>query len=151
MQELIKQIAEVLSKIEYDLLTATLTMLLLVFAMFCNQILGAVMARTGIENTFDIKRLLRSFLKGFLICVAIQIFCIVLDLIPVLLERVNVIGEESIVSTLMTVIEVIAILVIALVKYCKEVYEKLLTLFEVKKDEVTEFIQQNASKQKEQG
>ena len=151
MQELIKQIAEVLSKIEYDLLTASLAMILLVFAMFCNQVLGAVMARTGHENTFDPKRLFRSFLKGSLICLSILIFCVVLDVFPVLLERVNVIGNDSIVSTLMTVLEVLAILTIAIVKYCKEVYEKLLTLFEVNKDEVTEFIQQNASKQKEQG
>lgn len=126
-------------------------MTLLVFAMFCNQILGAVMARTGFENTFDIKRLLRSFLKGFLICNAILIFCIVLDVFPVLLERVNVIGSDSIVSTIMTVLEVVAILVIAIVKYCKEVYEKLLTLFEVNIDEVKEFIQQNSSPQKGNG
>ena len=151
MEELIKQIADILSKIEYDLLTACLAMTLLVFAMFCNQILGAVMARTGFENTFDIKRLLRSFLKGFLICNAILIFCIVLDVFPVLLERVNVIGSDSIVSTIMTVLEVVAILVIAIVKYCKEVYEKLLTLFEVNIDEVKEFIQQNSSPQKGNG
>ena len=151
MEELIKQIADILSKIEYDLLTACLAMTLLVFAMFCNQILGAVMARTGFENTFDIKRLLRSFLKGFLICNAILIFCIVLDVFPVLLERVNVIGSDSIVSTIMTVLEVVAILVIAIVKYCKEVYEKLLTLFEVNVDEVKEFIQQNSSPQKGNG
>lgn len=151
MQELIKQITDILSKIEYDLLTACLAMTLLVFAMFCNQILGAVMARTGFENTFDIKRLLRSFLKGFLICNAILIFCIVLDVFPVLLERVNVIGSDSIVSTIMTVLEVVAILVIAIVKYCKEVYEKLLTLFEVNIDEVKEFIQQNSSPQKGNG
>lgn len=151
MQELIKQIAEVLSKIEYDLITACLAMTLLVFFMFCNQILGAVMARTGKENTFDLKRLLRSFLKGFLICVAILIFCVGLDVFPVLLERVNIVGSDSVVSTIATVLEVLAILIITITKYIKEVYEKLLTLFEVKKDEVTEFIQQNASKQKEQG
>lgn len=136
MQELMKQIAEILSKIEYDLLTASLAMCLLVFAMFCNQILGAVMARTGNENTFDYKRLLKSFLKGFLICIAILIFCIVLDVFPVLLERINIIDKESILSTMMTVLEVLAILVIAITKYCKEVYDKLLTLFEVTQEEV---------------
>lgn len=137
MSELIKQISEILGKIETDLITASLAMVLLVFAMFCNQALGAVMARTGNTNTFDPKRLGRSFLKGLLICLSILIFCIVLDVFPVLLERVNIIGENSVVSTVVTVLQVITILIISITKYCKEVYEKLLTLFEVTQDEVS--------------
>lgn len=151
MKLLIEQIVAILSTIEYDLATALLAMVLLAFAMFCNQVLGAVMARTGEENTFDYKRLLKSFLKGLLICLAIFIFCIVLDTFPILLQRVNVIGKDSIVSTIVTVLEVISILVIAIMKYCKEIYEKLLTLFEVNKEEVSEFIQQNSKNQQEIG
>ena len=151
MEELIKQIAEVLSKIERDLLTACLAMTLLMFAMFCNQILGAVMARTGEENTFEFKRLLKSFLKGFLICIAILIFCVVLDVFPVLLERTNMINEESVLSTIVTALEVLVILVIAIVKYCKEVYQKLLTLLEINQEEVKTFMQQNKKSQEENG
>lgn len=151
MEELIKQIAEVFSKIERDLLTACLAMTLLMFAMFCNQILGAVMARTGEENTFKSERLLKSFLKGFLICIAILIFCVVLDVFPVLLERIDMINEESILSTIVTALEVLAILVIAIIKYCKEVYQKLLTLFEINQEEVKTFMQQNKKSQEENG
>lgn len=151
MEELIKQITEVLSKIEQDLLTACLAMTLLMFAMFCNQILGAVMARTGEENTFKFERLLKSFLKGFLICIAILIFCVVLDVFPVLLERINMINEESVLSTIVTALEVLAILVIAIIKYCKEVYQKLLTLFEINQEEVKTFMQQNKKSQEENG
>ena len=139
MEELIKQITEILSKIEYDLLTAMVAMVLLATIMFVNQILGAVMAST--VKQFDIQRLLKSFLKGILICIGILLFCIVLDVFPVLLERVKVLGGESIIPDIVTVLEVTAILVIAIVKYCKEVYQKLLTLFDVKKEEVDELIQ----------
>jgi len=149
MQELIKQIAEILSKIEYDLATSTLALCLLMFAMFCNQILGAVMAST--VGQFDIKRLGRSILKGLLIALAVLLFCIVLDVFPVLLERVNVTTEDSVVSVIVTVLEVLSILVIAITKYCKEIYQKLLTLFEVKEKEVKDFVdpQDYVAKEKE--
>lgn len=138
MKQLFEQILAILSTIEYDLATALLALCLLLFAMFCNQVLGAVMASTC--GQFDIKRLGKSIIKGMLIAVAVFLFCIVLDVFPVLLERVDVTSKDSIVSKIVTVLEVLSILVIAIMKYCKEIYEKLLTLFEVNKEEVDNLV-----------
>jgi len=138
MKQLFEQILAILSTIEYDLATALLALCLLLFAMFCNQVLGAVMASTC--GQFDSKRLGKSIIKGMLIAVAVSLFCIVLDVFPVLLERVDVISKDFKASKIVTVLEVLSILVIAIMKYCKEIYEKLLTLFEVNKEEVDNLV-----------
>ena len=135
----IEQLLSVVETIEYDLLTVLLAMTLLVLCMLANQILGGTIAMTKCE--FDIKRFLKSLLKGFLICLAIVILCTVLDVFPVLLQRINLIDKDSLIKTVITVVNVVAILVIAITKYCKDIYDKLLSLFNVKKEEVDEIVQ----------
>ena len=129
MAAFINQIAELLGTIENDLINAMLALTLLAFLMGCNQLLGAVMAST--INTFNLNRLLKSITKSILICISTVIFCVVLDMFPLLLQRIGLLGNENIVQDIITVLQVLSILVIAIIKYAKEIYKKLLVLFDV--------------------
>lgn len=135
----IEQLLGVVEIVEYDLLTILLALTLLALCMLANQILGGTIAVTKCE--FDVKRFLKSLLKGFLICLAIVILCTVLDVFPVLLQRINLIDKDSLVKTIITVVNVVAILVVAITKYCTDIYNKLLSLFNVKKEEADEIVQ----------
>lgn len=138
-QEFIKQLSEVMGTLQYDLINASFGLFLLLISMLLNQLAGSILALIKLE--FKWGKLLHSIVQGFCIAIVVLGLCTVIDLVPVLLERTKLIGSESIVSQVVTVLEVVAMIVIALVKYIKDIYDKLLKLFNVKKEEVDEAIQ----------
>ena len=148
---LIKEMSNVWNKIEFDLVTALFAMGMLLLSMIGNQLIGAVMAKEA--DQFDKDRLIKSFKKGALITVGILVICLVSDLFPVLLERVNIVSTDfsNSAAEVITALQFIAIIVITIMKYLKEVYQKMLTLFEVNDDDVKKLVtQQNSSEFKEE-
>jgi len=138
-QEFIKQLSDVLGTIEYDLINASFGLFLLLVSMLLNQLAGVILALIKIE--FNWKKLLSSVVQGIAIAIVVEGLCVVVDLAPVLLTRLNIIGEKSDLIKLVTALEICVMLVIAYTKYIKDVYDKLLKLFNVKKEEVDEVVQ----------
>ena len=151
MKLFIEEVTNVWSKVEFDMITVLFGLSLLAVAMISNQAIGATMAKEA--NQFDKDRLIKSIKKGVLITIGLLAICFVTDLLPVLMERANILSENFSegASVVITALQFVAIIVITIMKYVKEVYEKLLTLFEVKDDEVQKLVsQQNSNEFKEE-
>lgn len=127
---------EIINLIKVDLENALIGLGVLLVCYITNMVLGAVMSATVGE--FDFKRFLKSIIKGILIALSMLVFVIVLNIIPLWLERINLINASPL-KDVINVIQVITILVVSITKYCKEIYDKLLTLFDVKEEEVKQF------------
>lgn len=148
---LLEEFANIWTKIEADLVTSLFAIVMLAIAMIANQAIGAVMAKEA--NQFDKDRLIKSIKKGVLITFGLLAMCFVSDLMPVLLERTNILSDEVSDGTavVITAVQFIAIIIITIMKYMKEVYQKFLTLFEVDSKEVDDLIdpQNYVAKEKE--
>lgn len=137
--EFIEQLIEVMGQIEYDLISSMFALVLLAASMVMNNIAGIILALIKVE--FDWKKALSSIIKLLAVVVVVLGLCVVTDLVPVLLKRVGLTGEGAMLSTLITTLQIVAMIVVALIKYIKDIYDKLLILFNVKKEEVDELIQ----------
>lgn len=151
MKLFIEEVSNVWDKVQFDLITAIFALCLLGIAMIANQIIGASMAKEA--DQFNKDRLIKSIKKGVLISIGLLAICFVTDLLPVLMERASILSENfsDAAAVVITALQFIAIIVIAIIKYVKEVYQKLLTLFEVKDEEVQKLTtQQNSAEYKEE-
>lgn len=122
MQVILKTLAD-------NLLTLILSLVLLGGLMLTNMILGAIMSATIGE--FDKSRFFRSVVKALLIVLSVCVYYCCLELMPMLLTKVGI----DVPSDLVTTIEVLLIVVASFTKYAREIFQKLLTLFDVTKAE----------------
>lgn len=122
MQVILKTLAD-------NLLTLILSLVLLGGLMLTNMILGAIMSATIGE--FDKSRFFRSLVKALLIVLSVCVYYCCLELMPMLLTKVGI----DVPSDLVTTIEVLLIVVASFTKYAREIFQKLLTLFDVTKAE----------------
>lgn len=76
---------------------------------------------------FDKARFGRSIIKALLILFAVCVYYACLELMPILMAYVGIEIPEGLVTT----IEILLIIVAAFTKYAKEIFSKLLTLFDV--------------------
>lgn len=119
----------ILETLAENLLTLLLSLVLLGGLMLTNMILGAIMSATIGE--FDKERFLRSVVKALLIVLSVCVYYCCLELMPMLLTEVGI----DIPADLVTTIEVLLIVVASFTKYAREIFQKLLTLFDVTKAE----------------
>lgn len=84
-----------------------------------NIILGAVMA--GVSQDWSWKKFLVGIIKAVLVAVSMLVFCVILDVLPVILARVDIIIPEDFI----TLAQVLSVVVVALSKYTKDVLEKI--------------------------
>lgn len=117
--------AEIFETLAQNLMVLIASLVLLGGLMLTNMILGAVMSATVGE--FDKARFLRSVVKALLILFAVCIYYACIELMPTLLIRVGI----EIPSDLVTTIEVLLIVAASFTKYAREIFKKLLTLFDV--------------------
>lgn len=120
---------EILETLANHLLILLASLLLLGGLMITNMILGAVMSATIGE--FDKARFGRSIIKALLILFAVCIYYACLELMPILMQYVGIDIPEDLITT----IEILFIIVASFTKYAKEIFSKLLTLFDVTKVE----------------
>ena len=116
--------------------------------MLLNILFGTVIGTNQIG--FKWKKFIFGILKAVLIAVGIAGFCIVVEIIPLILERAKIVVPEDFV----TYTQVFGVVLAWVINDIKEVYEKLVSLKELKYvtvDEIQEKIQQNAKTQEEQG
>lgn len=121
--------AEIFETLAQNIIILLASLLLLGGLMVANMILGAIMSATVGE--FDKTRFLRSIVKALLILFAVCIYYACIELMPSLLSRVGI----DVPADLVTTIEVLLIIVASFTKYAREIFKKLLTLFDVVKVE----------------
>lgn len=116
---------EILETLANHILILVASLLLLGGLMLTNMILGGIMSATVGE--FDKARFGRSIIKALLILFAVCVYYACLELMPILMAYVGIEIPEGLVTT----IEILLIIVAAFTKYAKEIFSKLLTLFDV--------------------
>lgn len=120
---------EILEQLGAHILILIASLCLLGGLMVTNMVLGAVMSAAVGE--FDKSRFKKSIVKALLICLAVCVYYVCLELMPILLGYVGINVPEDLVTT----IEILLIVVASFTKYAKEIFNKLLTLFDVTKVE----------------
>lgn len=86
--------------------------------MTINTILGVVIANTKVE--FDKKKLLKGIGKALIVLICVLLFCICIELVPMVLARVGI----EIPKDLVTVLQIILVTLTAFTKYAKDCFDK---------------------------
>ncbi len=101
-----------------DLITTTYMLGLLAIVIIINTVLGVIIANTKLE--FNWKKFWKGIGKALIILICVLAFCVCIDLIPVVLARVNIAIPED----LVTVLQIILVTLTAFTKYAKDCFEK---------------------------
>lgn len=119
--------------IKEDLLTATMGTAILFVLFIINTLLG-IYRGTKVEG-FKIKKLIEGILKNiFCLLIPLFMFYVVLDFIPIWLERIGISGLQGIVSFL----EAMGVIFVAIKNYVADIYEKYLAIYGVKAEDLPE-------------
>ena len=119
--------------IKEDLVTATMGTAILFVLFIINTLLG-IYKGTKTEG-FKIKKLLEGILKNiFCLMIPLFMFYVVLDFIPIWLERIGISGLGGIVSFL----EAMGVIFVAIKNYVTDIYDKYLAIFGVNKEDLPE-------------
>ncbi len=103
----------------------TIIMLLSVLGvLYCiNTTLGIMLKTKG--QKFNFIAFKNGLVKALVIAICIVGFCFCIESVPIILSRVGIVIEESVI----TVLEVLGIIVTAYKKYVSDCYEKVNQLF----------------------
>lgn len=102
-----------------NLLTIAMLLGVLGVLHITNTVLGAVI---GSQKTkFEWKKIGKGMLKAFLFCLCFLAYCFCLEILPIILLRI----EITIPNDLITFLEIVGITLTAYKKYTKDCYEKL--------------------------
>ena len=101
-----------------NLITTTYMLGLLAIVMGINTILGIVIANAKLE--FDWKVLWKGISRALIILVCVLLFCLCIELMPIVLIRVGI----EVPKDLITVLEIILITLTAFTKYASDCFEK---------------------------
>lgn len=101
-----------------NLLTTTLMLTLLAIVRAIDIILGVIIANNKLE--FDFKKFLKGIGKSLVILLCVLLFCICIELVPMVLARVGIQVPEDLVS----VIEIILVTLTAFTKYATDCFDK---------------------------
>ena len=119
--------------IKDDLVTALMGTAILFVLFIINTLLG-IYKGTKLEG-FKIKKLIEGILKNiFCLLIPLFMFYVVLDFIPIWLERIGITGLQGIVSFL----EAMGVIAIAIRNYITDIYEKYLAIYGVNKEDLPE-------------
>ena len=101
-----------------NLITTIYMLILLAIVMGINTILGVVIANTKVE--FDKKKLFKGIVKALIILICVLLFCICIELVPMVLARVGI----EVPGDLVTVLEIILVTLTAFTKYATDCFDK---------------------------
>ena len=122
----------------------TIVMLLAVLGVLytTNTVLGAVI---GSETTqFEWKKIGKGMLKAFLFCLSFLAYCFCLEVLPIILTRIDVVVP----SDLITFLEIVGITLTAYKKYTLDCYAKLQVILGVTTDNASVDIDIKESEEK---
>ena len=112
-----------------NLVTVLFMLGILAIIIVINTTLGTILANK--KKEFDFKKFLTGIVKAITIAICILLFCLTLELVPIILERVGI----SIPSDLITVLEIVLTTLTAYKKYATDCFEKFKTILNVKESE----------------
>lgn len=112
-----------------DLMTVLYMLILLAIVFTTNTILGVVIANK--KSKFNFKKFLSGIGKGIIIALCMFLFCITLELIPIVLGQVGITIQDE----LITVVEVVLTTFTAYKKYALDCIDKFRTILDVKESE----------------
>ena len=108
--------SNIVSSMEYDLVTLAMLMSLLGILILINSLLGSITAWQWGE--WVTKKFWQGLLKNILIAACLFMFFLTIEIIPTVLARTGIIIPSDIV----TVLEVFAMLVVSIKKYVLDIY-----------------------------
>lgn len=112
-----------------NLITVACMLGILGLMIVINTVLGSILANK--RNEFDIKKFFKGIVKAITIALCILLFCVTLELVPVVLSRVNI----EIPSDLITVLEIVLTTLTAYKKYAVDCFDKFKKILDVKESE----------------
>lgn len=112
-----------------NLITTIYMLGLLAIVIIINTVLGVVIANKKIE--FSWQKLFKGILKSLVITLCILLFCVSIELMPIVLLRVNI----QIPDDLVTVLQIMLVTLTAYKKYATDCFEKFKTILNVKESE----------------
>lgn len=127
----------VLETIKNDTITISLLILVVGILLLINILLGTVIASIFKVEKWDSTKFWQGFYKLFIFVICIEAYCVVLDIIPLIFERIKIVLPKDVI----TVIQVFGVFAVLVVRYCKKIYQQILTIVDVKKEEVDELVQ----------
>lgn len=125
---------QVILTIERDLVTLGLLMAILGSLIVINTLLGSINAWAWGE--WVSKKFWQGILRNVLIALCLALFFIVLEIIPLALERTGIIVPSELVTTL----EVLVMVIVCIVKYVKDIYSSFMKLLGVTKEDVNNYM-----------
>lgn len=119
--------------IKEDMITAIMGTAILFVLFIINTLLG-IYKGTKTEG-FKVKKLIEGILKNiFCLLVPLFMFYVVLDFIPIWLERIGISGLQGIVSF----VEAMGVIFVAIKNYVTDIYEKYLAIYGVQPEDLPE-------------
>lgn len=112
-----------------NLVTVSYMLGILGIMIIINTVLGAVIANK--KQNFNFKVLFRGVLKAIVIALCVLLFCLTLELIPVVLERI----EIEVPTDLITTLEIILTTLTAYKKYALDCFDKFKTILKIEEGE----------------
>lgn len=109
----------------------TIVMLLAVLGVLhiTNTVLGAV--KGSQESKFEWKKIGKGMLKAFLFCLCFISYCFCLEILPVILSRIDI----TVPSDLITFLEIVGITLTAYKKYALDCYTKIKDIMGINTEE----------------
>lgn len=112
-----------------NLITTAYMLGLLAIVIIINTVLGVVIANKKVQ--FSWTKLINGLAKSLVIVLCILLFCISLELVPIVLLRVDI----QVPDDLVTVLEIILVTLTAYKKYATDCFEKFKTILKIKESE----------------
>lgn len=112
-----------------NIITVAYMLGILGIMVIINTVLGAVIANK--KQKFCKKKLWKGVRKAIIITVCILLFCLTLELVPVVLKRVNI----DIPTDFITVLEMILTTITAYKKYALDCVEKFKEILNIEESE----------------
>lgn len=132
----------ILKTIADDAITISLLIAAVGILMGINILLGIVLAGVFKIEKWDWPKFWQGFIKLFVFVFCIYAYCAVLDIIPLIFERIKI----AIPKDFITILQVLGVFAVLVIKYCKDIYTKILKITGVKKEEVDELVQTTFNK-----
>lgn len=112
-----------------NLITVLFMLGILAIMIVINTVLGSVIANK--KQEFKKEKLIKGIAKAITIAICILLFCLTLELVPVILNRVGI----EIPSDLITVLEIVLTTLTAYKKYAIDCFNKFKTILNIKESE----------------
>lgn len=120
----------IFNTIQNDLITLGMLMFILGSCMIVNLLLGSIIAWNFAD--FQTRKFWQGVLKCILVAICMAFFLLILEIIPLVTERIGI----QIDSDLPTTLEVLLIGWVSITKYIADIYNKFKSIFNVTQEEI---------------